>query len=727
MKRTIAALSAAAVLMSAGIITAFGEAADISAETAKTSAADSKKEAEDKGMTEAITLVKSRINIPEEYSEFSYSAGEYRGVKHYDFYWRNPAESGQYSATVEGGIITDFYSPLEYNNSYSVRPAFANFSKKDFINKAMSWVYSVNPEIKGCLTADEDVSLIVTSNRVRVSFKRNYGGTEVSGNSINVTLDKFTGDVWSYSANWWQNAKFQANSNIVSQADIKNTYVKEVTIKPWYRINTDADGKKTAVIVYEPQSSFTYDAFTGKHSTMDSDYAALLDTDKYAGNDFGMMEEEAVAEDAMAVETAAPVNPATGVLTEEEKKAVADLSKMLSSAQFKELLVKDKYLDITDKYLINNFSISENDDAPCGFAISCNALINNKDLYRNVYITADAETGKIISFDYWGGSNESSTALNVKSANALAEAAAEYYYGDIFGEYKADPENTAPVVNTKQRKDTVRTIRYYRYVNNIQVSDDYINIRVTSNNKVTSISRRYTNDIDFGDGKIITKDNCLSLLCKQQDMALRYEGFTDYKSVPHTYLSYTMKDWHINARTGKLCDYYGNEITKTDGSSACPYTDIGSSPYKNEIQTLYDYNITTVEGSTFSPKEAISADEMALLLSKLNGYVPLDVREYSDGTAGVNTASGNRITRLGMAKIFTEYAGFSECASFTSIYKSPFKDVKDSDPNIGNIALAYALGIIEADRDGNFHPASGVSREYAYHCVYNYIKNGQDK
>ncbi|MCM1523233.1 MAG: S-layer homology domain-containing protein [Ruminococcus sp.] len=727
MKRKTAAICA--LIMASGIISSFPAA--ISAETAapKTAAASaSKNEQEgDADLEAAITLVKSRITIPEEYSEFSYSAGESRGVKTYSFEWRSPTDTNAYYASVSGSIIDSYSSPLEYSG-YTGKPAFTSLSKKDFINKAISWVYRVNPEMSGHLSADsENVSLSVSSDRVNIMFERNYGGIEVANNRVYVTLDKRTGEIWSYNASWWQGAKFEAAGKAVDQETIKAVYVKDVTIKPWYRISEEA-GKKTAKVVYEPQISFVYDAFTGKNSTMNSDYAAMLNTDLYeTGAALDTVDEEPVAVELEEdiVEAGSAINPATGVtLTDNEKAAAADLSRMLTAARFKELLIKDKYLEITDKYLISNFSISESQEAECGYSISCNVIINNKELYRDIYIEADAESGNIISFSNWNA-EESSSALNVSSANKLAEDAAKYYFGNIFNEYKADPENTAPVVNTKQRKDTNRTIKYYRYVNNIQVSGDYINISVNSAGKVTAVSSRYTDDVDFGDGKIITKEACLSMLCKQQDMTLKYDGFTDYSSVPHTYLTYSMPKWYINGKTGKLCDYYGSSETDAS-SSVCPYTDIESSPYKKEIQTLYEYGVTTVNGSKFMPQEKITPQEMSVLITRLNGYVALGYDELTEDFTEGGMSADKYLTRLGLAKMFTEYAGVADCAEFTSIYKSPFKDVADNDENLGYLALAYALGAIRADANGNYHPTAAVTREYAYHCLYQYIANGQN-
>ena len=731
MKRKIAALMA--IVMAAGAVqsipfTAFAESETPSSQSQ--SADKGKTEiSEEEQMKNALALVKSRIDIPEEYSNFSYSTGENQGMKTYRFTWTDPTESKSYSAQVEGGIITSYNAPHNYNG----KPAISSQKPSYFVNKAMSWVYKINPSMKGFLTKSS-VSLSVNSSNVSVQFKRSFGGVSVANNNVWVTVDKLTGEIISYNGNWWQDAEFVSSSDALSQAEIKEIYSGEVTIKPRYHIYNDSStGKKKTCIVYEPQNSYVYDALTGKHSSMDDDYAKFMDTDNYdygEALDADVCEEEAIECEDDMVEAGEGIDPATGVsFTEEELAAAADLSTMLTSEQFKALILKDKYMGVTDKYLVQNFDIRRNDDAECGYVISCYMMINNKTDNRSVDITADAKSGKIMSFyayDY--SEKESKTELNVKKANTLANSALKYYFGDISGEYKADTENTAPVSSTAKYKQTSRSMRYNRYVNNIQVDGNNISITVNSAGKVTSVYCSHDRDVDFGDGLIINKETALKLLCEQQDMTLRYNGFIDLESKPHTYLQYSMDNWTLNGVTGKLCDYNGQPVTKTEEQPEnCPYTDIAKSPYKKEIETLYEHNVRLYKGKEFKPTEKITYGEFTRLLDIITGYgyepMPLSDIEKTDTAVPKSSAY---FTRMTLAKAFTRAAKVDNCAKFTSIFKSPFTDVSAKDKDLGYAALAYGMGAISCGKDGKFYPNAYVTREYAYHCAYNYIKNSME-
>lgn len=732
MKRKIAALMA--VILAAGTVqavpfTAFAEVNSAAAQTASASSEKKDTASEEEQMKNALALVKSRITIPEEYSSFSYSTNQSDGMRSYSFTWTEPTGSRSYYAAVTGDIITSYRSPTE--NSW--KSGISDHNPSYFTNKALSWVYKVNPSMKGFLTKSS-ISLSVNDDSVYVNFGRSFGGLKVKGgNWADVTLNKYTGEVTGYNGVWWQNAEFVSAAGALSQEDIKKIYCDEVTIKPYYRIYTDeTTGKKKTNIVYEPMNSYTYDALTGKHSAMDDDYLKFMDTDLYdngmALDGAGDIIEETVEEDC------AEGSPATGVsFTEEELAAAADLSTMLTSDQFKALAVKDKYMGITEKYLVKNFNIEKNDNAECGFAITCNMIINNKTDSRTVVITADAKSGKIMSFYTY--SDESKAEINVKKATTLANAALKYYYGDIADEYKADTGNSAPVQSSGSYKETSRTMRYNRYVNNIQVSGNYINITVNSAGKVTSVSAYHDKDVDFGDGLIINKETALTLLCEQQDMELYYDGFLDLESKPHTYLHYAMPSWKINGVNGKLCDYNGKAVSKAAKTpDTCPYKDIAKSPYKSEITALYEHNVRIYEGSEFKPTEKMTFTEFTRLLDTVTGYgyepVPLEevIEDIpDDGSSAVSkTAASEYFTRMTLAKEFVRAAQAERFAGYTSIYKSPFTDVSSKDENLGYAALAYAMGAVKAGKDGKFYPNAYVTREYAYHCAYNYLKAMSD-
>lgn len=691
----------AAVIMSAGMISAVP--AEVFAANSASSSASSAQTDEKAQMQKALTLFKSKITIPEEYTEFSYSTSERYSMPSFRFRWSKKNSNLCCTGTVTGGLITEFsmpYNHIEY-------PAFSPYSAEELQNKAIAWINKINPETKGHLEVSMEPGLSLKSSLVNINFIRTESGAPLSKNTVRVSVDKMTGEVVSYSCNWWQNAEFPDITKAVGQERIQEIYRSEVDIKPWYRMKYDYKTKKTtAQIVYVPLNNYVYDALTGKHTSMQDDYNKYMNTDIYGDDvvDDVIEEEMAAAGDAMDGEGGV-------IFTDEELSALQEQKDLLTEKEFRDILYKDPYIGLTKKFITESYSVTSDSNAESGYSVSASFRLNNDKEYRNYYVSADAKTGKIFSFNSYSDKN-SSEILNVKDANKLAEEAAKYYYGDVFGSYKADTENTAPAVKSEKYTETSRTIRYYRYENNIQVEGNSISVGVNSAGEVTSISCRHTKNVDFSDGKVLPKSSVYDKLFTQTEFDLYYDGFTDLKSQPHTYLNYRLDVWTVNAKTGELCNYYGDPLTEWKPTpTLCPYTDIKDSPYKDEIITLYNHGVRNFSDEAFMPKKAMTVEETALFFNRLG-----------NSAATVSKAEAKKpSTRLTLAKQLVQIMGYSKSAQLKGIYKSPYKDISDSNADISYIAINYALGIMPDDGSGNFNGSGYISREYAMHCMYQYI------
>ena len=91
---------------------------------------------------------------------------------------------------------------------------------------------------------------------------------------------------------------------------------------------------------------------------------------------------------------------------------------------------------------------------------------------------------------------------------------------------------------------------------------------------------------------------------------------------------------------------------------------------------------------------------------------------------GSESTSAKYLTRKELARLFVKDMGADRYAKMKNIFKSPFKDVSDSSAYVGYISIAWAAGAVDGSQNGNFDPDGYVTREYAYHCIYNYILNG---
>lgn len=674
-------------------------------------------------MKAALTLAKSRIKIPDEYSKFSYSSSKSRGQTCFYFTWTKPAgDRKSYSVTVKGDMITNYSAPSE---DYSSTPSFGKFTPDEYASKAANWINTVMPEAKGFIKKDGSCSISPKRQSVSVRFKRVNNGIDVRNNYINITLDKKTGEVTGMNSSWWQNASFKSSSKALSQNDIKKIYEKDTELGLAYRLSYDSDTEKyIATAVYSPKTFIDYDAFYGELSTMEGDRREAMNTEGYSDDVMEDFCEEEVALDTAAAATGVAPEAPKVELTEEELSALDEFKGLLTAGEFKKLMIKDPYIKVTDKFLTDRYRVFKNDSAESGYMIEATFILNTKTENCTYNISADAKSGKVYSF-YRYSSTDSDKIISPAKDSKTAEAAAKYYCGGIFSKYKPDPENTAPAEKTKYYTESNRTYRFNRYENSIIVEGNSINIGVNSDGIVTRMNCNHTEGVDFGSGKVLTKAKAFESLFGQLDMELYYDGFLDLKSAPHTYLLYTMPSWEMDAETGKLLERYAVPYSNNsdEAPETCPYTDISASPYKNEIITLYNNGVRVFTDKKLEPTARITTDELQALLGSVNGgrYDIMPVYNTNGSSQNGNAPKVVYVTRLSLAEQFVNSNGYGEAAKLKGIYKSPFKDISDKDVNVGVVSIAYAIGAADADAKGNFNGGSYVTREYAMHCIYNYI------
>lgn len=718
--------SIAAAAMSLAIAASFtmNAALPVYAQTAAASTASSSSSAKNtEALTKALETVKSRITIPEDYTDFSYSSSVRSGIDTFSFTWKQDSEItsgslGYINVRISGDVITYFN---HYDPSYKTwgDPAFARLSSGQMIGAAKNAVKMLDPDIAEQLSYDENVSPELRSSTITVSFTRQNEGLDFDKNSGYVNIDKNTGELISFSLTWWGDAKFKKADTAVSVSDIEAAYRQNVTLTPYYRIKND-DGKLSASIVYAPDKTVLFDADLAKPTTMLDDFAAANNTSNYTLDDtVEDVEEDAAYDTTEAVAAGASNSRSNPVFTDAEKKALLDSGKYYSKTDAVKLLKDDKYLGLTDKYVLSSAEMEKtsSDDGSYSYLWNFNFYINTTDQYKQMYVTMDAESGKILSYrkyDYSAG--KKSRTINIKSVNKIAEAAAEYYLPDIFGEYRADESNTA---DAKGASD--RTLVFDRYVNDIQVSGNSININVNSDGEVMSFDYDY-DDIKFPEAKIISANQAYDSLFKQTDFDLYYSGFQTLDGKAKTYMLYSLDTYYINAKTGRLCSYDGGEYNSAASSGSCPYTDISGNWAEKYITKLYDYGITlSVNDNKFSPDSAITEREFARLLDSLyySEVMPLLYGDYAyDDTS---TLGNSPLTKAESAKLYILARDGKAFAELKGIYKSPFKDVKSTDSNVGYISLAYAMGAVKGDSSGNFNPDSKITRAYAMYMIYNII------
>lgn len=735
-KRRIAA-AAMALLMTvgAGTMPAFA--------TKASSSASASESAKDKNMKSALTAVKKCVSVPEGLTEFKYSTSTKYGVECYDFVWSDKDNNESLEVSYVKGLINGYSYNVTPTSSKDGIQRFAKLSDEELISSAKKHLKKLDPDIADKVKYSVN-SISLMGNSAVISFDRLENGIAVEGNGGNITIDKDTGELYSMKLEWfWEATSFQPPSPKLTSAEAKEKYKELTTLTPIYRIVNDYDenGKSTqrAVFLYTSDFSYEIDAFTGEKSTiwddMNKDKGGSVYSYRYYGNP---NEVSALTEGAVEESYDEEVD-----FTEAELREIQADQDLLKKEKITSLLKKNKYIKLPDYAWLENANLYKDEaseeyfysmiyrggnegevqaeDVDITSANTSSSVINNP--YYYLYLTVNAKTGKVISYNKdISGTYDSSKAYPVSSNAKIAEAAAKSFYGDIFGEYKASENNSAAddymIVNGKKYyNNNLRSYVYNRYVNGVIVEGDSICIEVDKQGEVLSVSSRYT-DVKFPSAPTLDKDKAFTKLFKQIKLDHYYDGYYKMDGTVRTYLLYDISGYTLDGEYN-VVDHNGNVLpAEKDDDTA--YTDIKGIPQEKAVTTLARYDITLeTENGKFDPNGKLTDKAFAAVVyMATRSYVPYYVKNgnYNEDEKAV------KLTKKEAAKVFVDVYGGSDYAKLKGIYRSPFNDVKSSDEYVGYIAIAKALGFASGDSKGNYSPDKALTRAEAMQLIYDYIK-----
>lgn len=734
--KTIAKIAAAAMAAMMTVSTAAVPAAAASKNTSSSSSSSTSETAKQKAMKEALTIVKKRVKIPSRLTEFSYSTTTKLGTECFEFTWHDKEYKESVNISIANGIIISYRYNDSRNDDKEVKQTFAKLSDEKLIEAAKKAFKMLDPDISGKVKYSVG-SIQLFDDSATIKLDRVENGIAVDGNGGNLVINKDTGELISLNLEWfWEGTKFGSTASKLTADEARAKYKSLSTLTPIYRIVSDYNEKtgkydQKAVLLYLSDFHSEIDAVSGKKSTIWDDMRNDKGSERfgyYYYNSWDAGEEPAAADDA---------DEGVGVtFTEAELKEIAADESLLKKADITALLNKDKYTKMPDYVSLDHANLYKDEDTgeyfyevtySGGSDEVQDAVFDEETVvkpYFYMYVNLNAKTGEVISFNKTQSKHfDDSKAYPVKANAKIAEAAAKHYYGGIFGEYKADETNSDPArsyIDSNGKtiyNEESRTYRYNRYVNGVEVENDYISINVDFTGEVQSISKRYT-EVKFPSVPKFDNDKAFEQLFKQVKLSLYYDGYYKKDGTVKTYLLYNLGDYILDSKY-RVVDYYGDPITaQADEDTA--YTDIKGISQENAIKTLARYGITLeTKNGKFDPNGKLTDKEFAAVIYKATrNFVPyyIECGDYK------KEEEAKTLTKKEAAKVFVDSYGGADFAALKGIYRAPFKDVAASDEYVGYIAIAKALGFASADGNGNYSPNKALTRAQAMQMIYDYIK-----
>lgn len=698
-KKKIFAAAVAAALLAGTVPAVFPVYADTAAASVS---ASSEKEDDSSAMEKLIVEVKSRIDIPEELTEFEFSKEGSGAVTYYTFRWSTPddaAESKNLSVSISGDTIIN-YDYSEYSIDNRRVPSFGKLSSADIEKKALGYIAKLDPHFGDSVKLG-DFRGYVRGDNVTIGFTRTENGADVFGNGGSVTVDKNTGDLVSFSASWWDNAELADISKAVDAEKMQSAYKADANAELLYAIRYDSDAKKfVPTLIYSVSNDKYYDLNSAAGSSYYADYLKaqkenrLIDEGYYEGGLYAMETADSAAAGDMGKMSLSPA----------ELKAVSEEKGVISKEKAESIARDNKYLPLDSTLTLKNAELYKNDasSAKQGYEWSLRfTSADEKNRSTNVWVNIDAETGSITSVSSWSDSNKE--ASDSSAAKSAAVNAAKDLLGAKAAEYKLDD----PEIN----EDAVGNFTFSRYVNGVKVADDNAYITVNADGKVTHYSCDYHN-VEFPSAEAVSKDKAFASVFASDDFDCGYRGFRTMDGKTHTYPVFSMTDtYYVNAKTGEKCSYDGSAYV----DEKTGYSDISGHWCEKYAEKLLEYGISLEsDDGKLNPGTAVTVGKFSDLLGSVYGY-------YNAGRVSESERS-KPLTYLEACRMYVKAAGGEQFADAKGIYRSPFKDVSDDSENVGYFALAYSAGFASADKNGNINPDSYVSNAMILYMIYNSLK-----
>ena len=638
--------------------------------------------AEDSGVTEALKQVKERVDTTE-YDEFrsSYYKND-DGIVSYSFTWsKKDDDYSELYISFENGIITGYG---KYGDSYMDKADAFSLTAQEAEKIADEFIKRINPDICGDLKIVPNDEQSIQSESINFDVYRTHNDIPILDENGYIAVSKNTHEVGDFYINYTQGLKFKAADKIISIDEAKEAYKKLMPPTLRYKYRRDYD--KSEISAYlEYAESENGDAINA--------YDGSLYEFSYGGMGVYRYSKGMGAEDAAADKGLTPAE-----LEETER-----VSGLLSEDAAMEIVKKNKYIALSKNPEVEYTALRHNwfnkDEYFYQF--------NFTDGDRYVSTTLDAKNGEILGFYGYSGNYEDYKP-NKEKEEKISQTAFKELAGEKAEEFRLDKESGEGFVN------------YVRTVNGLDVIGDGAYFEFGAKENIESYSLRYTKGVEFPPADVaVSADKAAALAFSEIGFGLVYSIDYNNKTAEPVYCIGKMGErgsFTIDPNSGKLTDYYGEEITEP---KKIAYTDIENHYGKDIFLALAQYGIGFA-GDELRPDEAITQAEYVMLLNKAFGY-DSDIDEIYKrmimfGTMKADErADESALTREKAAILMIREMGAEEYAKYEDIYKAPFDDVTE---NKGYISILKAKGIINGDGSGHFYPQKTVTRGEALIMIY---------
>ena len=658
-------------------------------------------------METVLINVKSKVNIPDEFTEFSPHSYEQGDKIYYNFTWSKEDGNGyvEVSCDDKGRVINYYF----YDNNLKSDKKLTSLSKDDVVKFAEDFLKKIVSEAfvneKDILVFDEE-SWSVSGNSYRLKFDRYFMNGYVKDNYADFRIMVYDDVAYVKSLNVNYNFEYEDefvySEDFIYPIDQYNLVLEYNKLFPLELIYRDVytygddDDKKTA-LVYQPVGSGYISTITGEEINED------IMADLYGGSGGGF--NDSFKEESLTANSA--------LLTDKELKELENIEGLISKEEADKKIRALPNINLERDMKISSYRINQRDD---NYIVSI-SYEKTKD-YKYLSATFDGKTGKLLNM-YSSGSNYEEVELTDSQKNFARKKAEEFIKKvapDEFLQCKLQDENSY---------SNTYSVGYDRYVNDIRYINDGIDVSVNAKTgKVTSYRLDFEEDKVFDDPSgAVSAEKVIREFAKTnpvKEMYIMSDG--KYQQC------YTLKNPDIQL------DAFSGQEYKEEGyyeQQNYEYSDIKGHWAEEKINKLAEIQIG-FEGEIFNPDAPISQYDLLRLFAAgihFQNYItyPEDMLYENFIYDGILTEEernpDGQVLREDAFVYMVRLDGLDKVAKLSNIFKVEYADGNLlSDGKIGYPAILTGMNII-CGNGGYLKPKAPITRAEAAVMVYNYMIN----
>ena len=647
---------------------------------------------DDKGLSQAILRAKSVLEIPEEYSEFTYSSNEWSSDSRWTLVWSQTDRAlGRISATItqNGDIVSYRKAPQTQQ-----RQGLSTISMQQATESAAAFLQKVLPSLSAQMRPDGNTNpYSYTLGTAHINFLRYVDDIPVVTNQCSVDVDRTSGEVVSYNGFVPREIDFEPHDNIIDIHTATERYLESIGLNLTYRSHYDYNEKVRRVF---PAYSAYFFEDRAAISALDGSkvvFPAVSSTPNPSPRQVGQEYESSGGSARMTEAELAAVQNVTGYITKEEaiqkiKEQVPDFPDNLAPCLI--TLVQDS-TENEDYYWLINFS-SEKDNAVM------QAAVNAADGALLKFYIPEALLGEGASLSYEQAQEKADAFLRTVAPERLAQTRLK--------------ETDA---NARYAESDYYYLTYARIVNGIECEFNSLDVRI--NAKTGHVGSFYTNWNE--NAEFPPLDGILSQAEIMEYMKTAAQFELHYNNEKLVYDFRERSSYTYDPYTGARIDSYsGTPIT----AAVLPkYSDI-SGHWSEEIVSLLLENGIYKEATEFRPDEAISQADFFRFVLNMHGPNNEEMYDYlleQGYLTQEEVDMEGSVTRQQAAKVFTKLLGYDEIASHSEIFVCPFGD-EVAPAYRGYVTICNLYGIISGDQNGHFNGTYNITNAETAAMIYHY-------